>query len=645
MSRTFIRQDTQIRQSDLFDGTLIPGSTLESGSASLEGDLNSLRSTVYNLLKKQTGGNWYDDIATPTNFPTDVPAPAKRAVDNLNSGLRDIERKRVLVANFTDISVTVPAGVAATATFSSTGAFSNNETITIGGQTYTFKAPFVNAANNIDASGTTAQTHENLRRAIKGDGIAGTNYGTGTTVNTFVTATDTASSNVLTAKNTGTAGNLIATTTTCVNATVPATLSGGAGDVAILTLGQIPASPGNIAAIGSVTTLGSVAATATPFGTHSLALVTGGAPISPKNLCDVYDQSTGQAIQSGGRQVYALFQVESSTDGSTMTGTTPNRAQLSFVRINALDTALEAVPGVDVAGKTIDYTNVLRKGLSDLTEQDFLRGTTASVPTGTSVTRQIGYDQQGAVPVEITTNADLDLNSAGIFWKIRDLLNADLFTILEGSGGGTTAMTVGADVDVLNINSILNNVNHALRVDIAGQQINIGVTAGTIDSTGSNDLRLYSSKDLLFDDLHQTGSTWVGTAGVKLSATTAEWTAFKTNFGETSILDAINQAKNPVSSRGGKVYAIVTLATNADTDVGGTGGGANLDVQLPNMSGGSFLTDYDVFLNGNLLRPGSNSGANHDYYPGTSLILGQLKFEFKVKAGGKPDVICVVPYA
>lgn len=642
MARTFLRQDTQIRQSDLFDGTLAPGSTLESGSASIEGDLNSLRSVVYNLLKKQTGGFWYDDIATPANFPTDAVVPAKRAVDNLNYDLRALERKRVLVNNYTDIVVTVPAGVAATATFSSSGVFSNGETVTIGGQTYTFTSPFVDVANNIDASGTTAQTHENLRRAINLSGVAGTNYGTGTLINAYVSATDTATSNVLTAKVTGTQGNLVALSETCTNATIPATLTGGAGDLAILTLGQIPSSPGNIAAIGTVPTLGTVAAYVAGFGNHSLNLVTGGAPISPKNLCTVYDHSTGQVIQSSGREVFALFQTESNTDGSTMTGTTPNRAQLSFVRINALDTALEAVPGADVAGKTIDFTSVLRKALFDLTEQDFLRGTTASVPTGTSVTRQIAYDQQGATPVELVTNADLDLNAAGIFWKIRDLLNADLLTILEGSTGGTTAMTVGADVDVLNINSILNNVNHALRVDIAGQQINIGVTTGTIDSTGSNDLRIYSSKDLLFDDLHQTGSSWIGTSGVKLSATTAEWTAFKTNFGETSLLDALNQAKNPVSSRGGKVYALVTLLTNADTDVGGTGGGANLDAQLPNMSGGSFLTDFDVFLNGNLLRPGANSGANHDYYPGTSLALGQLKFEFKVKVN---DVLCVVPYA
>jgi hypothetical protein len=83
----------------------------------------------------------------------------------------------------------------------------------------------------------------------------------------------------------------------------------------------------------------------------------------------------------------------------------------------------------------------------------------------------------------------------------------------------------------------------------------------------------------------------------------------------------------------------------ANNDVGGVAGGANLDAQLPNMSTGTFITDYDVFLNGNLLRPGANAAANNDYYPGTSLANGQLMFEFNLKGvGANPDVLCVIPY-
>lgn len=102
-----------------------------------------------------------------------------------------------------------------------------------------------------------------------------------------------------------------------------------------------------------------------------------------------------------------------------------------------------------------------------------------------------------------------------------------------------------------------------------------------------------------------------------------------------------NVALNGGKVRGTKVYAEVTANLAANVDVGGVGGGTNLDAQLPDMSVGTFLQDYDVYLNGSLLRPGANAAANHDYYPGTSLANGQLRFEFALKSG---DVLCVVPH-
>jgi hypothetical protein len=643
MARTFLRQDTQIRQSDLFDGTLLPGTTLETGSASIEGDLNSLRSQVYNLMKKQTGGNWYDDLGTPANFPSDTPSPSKRAVDNLNTDLREIERKRVLVTNQSTLVTPVPVGIAATGTLTTTANFANGETVTTGTKTYTFETVLTNVDGNVLIGVDAQASLANLAAAIDLGAGSGSVYAAATTANTFVSATSGVSTLIATSLSVGTAGNSTATTETATNASWGGvTLSGGTtgSNFVILSAGQLPSA--TIVAIGAVSTLGTVAAYNATFGSHSTASVSGTSPVIPKNLCEVFDSATNDPILSSGRTIYALFQSESNTDGSTLTGTTPNRAQLSFVRLTATGTALEAVPSADIQNHTVHYASIQRKGLSDLNEQDFLRGASMDTPAGTSTSRQGSYDAQGTTPVELVTNAALDLNSAGIYWELRDLLNATLFRLTEGSTGGTTTLAVSADVDVLNVNSILNNINRPLRVDIAGQQIDIGVTTGTIESTGVNDLRLYAANDLYLDDLHQTGSTWTGTNGVKLSTNTAEWSLYKTNYGEVSLLNAINQAKNPALQRTTKVYALVTLQTNADTDVGGVGGGTNLDAQLPNFTGGSFLTDYDVFLNGNLLRPGANSGANHDYYPGTSLANGQLKFEFKVKLN---DVLCVIPYA
>lgn len=523
MGRTFIRQDTQIRKSDVYDDSIAPSlANYETNPVNIEDDLNRMRSALQNFLNRNGAsfpvGNWYDDITAPVTFENG----SARGIKEVNQQLHDLERKRVLVhsINLTDV--------------------------------------VVSAAQNWE----------------------------------------------------------------------------------ILLIGELPSN--TTAAIGSVTTLGTVAAAhGGTFGTHSLAEVAGSTAISPKNLCQVVDGATRDPILSGGRTVYALFQTESSTDGSTMTGTTPNRAQLSFVRINAAGDDLEAVPVADIEGKTINYTSATRKALEDLTEQDFLRGAEVDVPASATVTRQVAYDNQGTTPVELTTNATLDLNSAGITWAVRDLLNANLFRIVEGSGGGTSLVAIDQDVDTFDVNAQVNDFNSGIRVATGTTRINVGETAGTIETTAAADLRILGAGELYLDDGNQVGSTWAQTNGIKLSDSTAEWDAFEAKFGEVSLLYAIANSKE----RKAKVYAVVTSNTAADTDVGGVGGGANLDAQLPDMSLGTFLTDYDVFLNGNLLRPGANAGANNDYYPGTSLANGQLKFEFPVKGGGDPDVICVVPYA
>ena len=645
MSRTFIRQDTQIRKSDVYDDSITPTlANYETNPVNIEDDLNSARSALQNFLNRNgpsfPAGNWYDDLATPSTFENG----AARGINETNQQLHDLERKRVLVsmANFTG-AVTVPAAVFATGTLTTTANFGNGETVTTGSKTYTFQTVLTNVDGNVLIGVDATASLANLAAAINLGAGSGTVYAAATTANGFVSATPGASTIVATALLAGTVGNAIATTETAANASwATATLLGGVGDVKVLLIGELPSN--TTAAIGVVTTRGTVAAFNTNFGNASLALVAGASAISPKNLCEVVDAVTRDPILSSNRIVYALFHTESNTDGSTMTGTTPNRAQLSFVRINGAGNALEAAPAADVAGNVIYYASVERKALEDLNEQDFLRGAAVDVPSSTTVTRQVGYDNQGTTPVELATNATLDLNSGGIAWVIRDLLNANVFRVVEGSGGGTTLVDFPVDVDTLNSDAAVNDFDKGIRVATGTTRINVGETAGVIETTGAADLRVLGAGELLLDDGNQTGSTWAQTTGIKLSDTTAEWNLFETNFGEVSLLNAINQAFN-TNARKTKVYANVTANTSANTDVGGVAGGANLDAQLPNLSLGNFLTDYDVFLNGNLLRPGANSGSNHDYYPGTSLVNGQLKFEFNVKAGGVPDVIAVVPYA
>ena len=419
----------------------------------------------------------------------------------------------------------------------------------------------------------------------------------------------------------------------------------------VLALAELPTN--TTAAIGSVTTLGTVAAFHTgTFDTHSLDEVSGTNALNPKNLCIVTDAATGDPILSGGRIIYALFQTESNTDGSTMTGTTPNRAKLSFVRPNATFDDLEACPVTDIESTSINYATRERVRLEDLTEQDFLKGAVVDIPAGSTPTRQSVYDNQGATPVDLTTNATLDLEGAGLVWAIRDDLEAVLFSITEGSAGGTSTILIAGDVDTFDVNAAVNDFLNGASFDTgaAGTTINVGVTANQIDSGGAltvasggaTDLTLSAANEMLFEDVNNSGSTW-STTYVKLSETTAEWDNYETAFGEVSLMNAIYQAyQNSGRSKG---YGVLQNNVAADTDVDATTSG-NLDVDLPDYSGvDDFVTDCDVYLNGELLRNGADAAANHDVYPGTTPAQGMLKFEFNLVASpGNPDVLCMIVY-
>lgn len=537
MSRTFIRQDVQVSStvhtSGSFDDSVAPTlANYQTNALNLRDDLNNLRSMA-SYLKDQQSGNWYDTLVVPATLETGT----ARGVDNLNTALHAIEKKRVL--------------------------------------------------RNV--------------------------YNVGADI-----------------------------------------LVSGSNNFTILATSELPSN--TTAAVGVVTTLGTVAAAhGGSFGTHALSEVAGGNPLSPRNLAIILDATTGDPILSSTRQVYALFQTETATDGHTMTGATATRAQLSFVRPNGTFDDLEACPVADIENKTINYNTRERIRLEDFNEFDFLVG--AQIDIGASagtIDRQTAYDNQGVTPVDLTTSATLDLEAPGITWTVRDDLEAALFRIKEGSAGNTSEFEVGSEIDLFNIDSIVNDFANGVKFDTgaASTEIQVGVTANVIEATGgaldvksgaSADLRLFGSGEMLLDDGNQTGSTWAQTAGIKLSDTTAEWDNFETQFGEVSLLNAIVQASN--SSQHVKVVSVLTTNVAADTDVSGPANDANLDTNLGSLAAGTFVDDYDIFLNGILLRNGANSGANHDVYPGTSLANGQLKFEFALRGtGANPDVLTVVKY-
>ena len=527
MSVTLLDQETQIRRTfpvTLYDDSVAPSeANYETNPANLMDDLNNLRSQASNFLDVQAG-DWFDDLNVPATLETGT----KRGINNLNTGLHAVEKKRV------------------------------------------------------------------LRDVYLIDSIA----------------------------------------------------VGGADNFVILALAELPTQ--TIAAIGAVTTLGTVCATNASFGAADLAEVAGGIALNPLNLSNIVDAVTRDPLLSGGRKIYGLFQSESSTDGSTLTGTTPARAQLSFVRQNAAGTDLELCPAADIQGQDIAYSTRERVRLEDLNEVDFLNGAVVDIGAGSaSVTRQVGYTNQGTTPIDLVTNAVLDLEGAGLSWSIRDDLEAMLFEVVEGSAGGTSQLNIGAGVDEFDVDAVLNNFLNGSSFDTgaAGTTINVGVTANKIDSGGAlevasggaADLELVGAGNLRLSDQYEPAG-W-SEDGIQLSDAAQTWTDFETAFGEVGLMDAILAAYNKTGRR--KVYSICTSSAASDTDVSGPTDDDNLDTDLGDLSAGTFITDYDIYLNGDLQYNGADAAANKDVYPGTALADGQLKLEKKLKVG---DVLIVIDW-
>lgn len=480
MARTFVKQPDQIKKSDIYDDTIAPSqANYELAPVSIEDDLNAIRSALHTVATNR-GGNWYDDLNTPTSLDPG----SKRGVNDLNQDLHALERKRLLVQNHSTADVVVTAG----------------------------------------------QNFQIL----------------------------------------------------------------GAGEL-----------PGNlIAAVGAVTTKGTVGVSvAGQFGQHLLDEVVGILPVKPKNLVMVVEGDSRDVIYSGDRIVHGLLQFENAADGHTITSTAGSRAQISFVRINLAGDDLEAVPVADIENKKVNLSFNERKAIGDLNEQDFLSGSIVDLQSAAVVTRQEAYDNQGATPVDLTTNATLDLEGPGLEFKVRDDLEADLFKIAEGSAGGNSSVSVEAAADSFSVAATTNNFTNY--VDSNG--VLIGGSVNTLSSPSANDLVIDGGQELKFDDANRVGSTWA--SEIKLSSSTAEWDAYETQFGgEASIMSAVTAAAQS-GGRTAKVYADVTANVAADTDIGGAGGGTNLSVQLPDLSTGTFEDNHDLYLNGELMRPASSSSS------------------------------------
>lgn len=510
MGRTFIRQAAQIYSSDVYTDSLTAGSTLESSAATVEDDLNGLRSQI----KRLSGdANWYAALSG-------------RNLATVSTDLADIEAKKLLFRAqvLTDVAV------------------------------------------------------------------------------------------------------------------------GASANFAVLSVASSE-TPTEVIALGASVTSGAVtAALPGASGTHSLLEVAGVNAISPKNLCVVRLASTGQPIQSGGKDVFALLQVESAATNGDAFDDTTKQAQLSFVIENSSGDDLIACPAVDIQGKTINYSYVRRINLDAVPESAFLAGVFVDQTASVDVTLDNAIDNQSG-PATQTQNIEVRITDT-FSWKFEDSTGGSALVSVAPASGNDV---VQFNVDTFDVNNTARaDFLNGVRFDSGGTAIDLGDTAGTLASAGKLDvttastfnLSLLAGGEIAFSDTNKGGSTFAGS--LLLSDTSAEWDNYETAFGEVSLLNAIYQAANSASHL--KTVAVVTTNTVANTNMTGAGGSPNLDAQLGDYSGVTFVSDVDVFLNGVLLRNGADASANNDVYPGTTAADGDLKFEFALKGGAKPDVLTMIIY-
>jgi len=401
--------------------------------------------------------------------------------------------------------------------------------------------------------------------------------------------------------------------------------------------------PSQVAA-EALTQIGAVVAqsafSAGAFAANELVEIAGSDATNPKNLVSVRDASTGQPIQSSGRDVFGLLQYESTgTDGAAFNDTSAgNRVKISFVRLTATFDDLEACPVADIESTSIHY-NYLFRATYDTLPEDCAMATRSFIDQSASVdvTRQNAYTNQGTTAVELATNADLDL-AAAIAWGIRDATDADLLLITEGSGGGTSTVQIGAAVDTFDVDAIVNNFAAGISANSGGTRpINVGVTDGIVEST-AGDLELQAAGEMLLDDGNRGASTF--SVPMKVTETAAEWSALDTAFGEVSLAAMLVAAFNSSNTR--KEQATVTSTTAGSNDISGPANDNNIDINLGDLSGGTFADDYDFFFNGALVPHTGVGGANTPVVSaGTALANGQIQFNFTVRAtpANNPDTI------
>ena len=367
--------------------------------------------------------------------------------------------------------------------------------------------------------------------------------------------------------------------------------------------------PSRDAAFGS-TTIGAVCAElgVGELGSHQLTEITGLTTLSPKNLCLIWDGSTGDPIESSNRQVYALLQIENGAVDGDPFDDTNNQGQLSFVRPNATYDDLEACPVADIETKVINYAYADREYLVNWSEQDWLQDFSLvdMAAAGVAISMDTAYDGGSVVAVD-DTNVEFRLTDDKTF-EVSD--SSGTAKILQ-----VQALSAGDEVEInglLDLNGDLDGGSNKATFN----SVEIGGAAGRVSSTTNLDLQ--AAADILFTTSRE--------SGLALDDATAG--AISALFGQS--FASVSAAIKYAGEHGGVdlTIGVFVASSNYAQDANIPGGAGGLDISSPHSIDMNTPSGVDtiIFFNGQLMY-GGNVTTQNDVYAGDTPANGDIKVD------------------
>jgi flagellin len=426
-------------------------------------------------------------------------------------------------------------------------------TVTVGGNTYTFEsATGATAANEVavDAGGNITNTLTNLKNAIMGTGTEGTaTYGSGTTATTGVAVTNAGASLTVTSTTAGTAGNgQIAFSTNIASANGAIVNGGGDGDLGGGTNADTVTIGSDIytfVASGNATAQGLVAVNAGSINQTLLNLKnavdtgTGGSASTygswngPNGAATVAVNgnvaTVTETIPASATTTPVVTFTASGTIASDVGGTS-NSTLAGGVNANAVVT-LTAPPAVGdtltLASQT--YTFVAAGGATAANEVAIGSGTTANqVMTNTLTNLEDAVDS----PSTSTWGANTYGSNTGT--------NANVSIVSPSSTGGTGTFTVQANVQGTGGNSlsIISNLSSGTGGVVGAGTLAGGATSASLGSTTAAQAALVTIENAI-----STVAGYRGTIGAGINQMTAALDVINnTSQNLTSSLSSIQDA-------------------------------------------------------------------------------------------------------